>query len=77
MDIDENDKKIHIYTTSDEINDLSTEAEGIWSSDSVIEQLYQEYENQLNTFKHTFKKVKDGSYYWLSSEIYNKVYTIK
>ena len=71
MDVGENDKKVHIYTTSDKMNDLGAETEGIWNSDFVIEQLYQKYENQLKTFKHTFKKVEDGSYYWLSSEIYN------
>ena len=71
MDIGEDDKKVHIYTTSDKMNDLGAETEGIWSSDSAIEQLYQKYENQLKTFKHTFKKIEDGSYYWLSSEIYN------
>lgn len=71
MDIGEKDKKVHIYTTADKMNDIGTETEEIWGSDSTIEQLYQKYENQLKTFRHTFKKAEDGSYYWLSSEIYN------
>lgn len=68
-DIGYNDSKVHIYTTSDKTNDIGTENERIWSSDTAIDNIYQKYENQLKTFKHTFKKSENGSYYWLSSEI--------
>lgn len=71
MDIGEGDSKVHIYTTADKMNDIGTETEEIWNSSSATERLYQKYENQLKTFKHTFEQTDDGNYYWLSSEIYN------
>lgn len=63
-DIGEGDSKIHIYTSADETDDI-----GIESEYSIkINELYKKYENKLKTYKHSFKKAEDGSYYWYSTE---------
>lgn len=64
--VNEGDQKVHVYTESDEKNDIGTEKE----DPDKIENLYNKYENKLKTYKHTFKQNEDGSYYWVSSEIY-------
>lgn len=69
-DIGYGDSKVHIYTTSDKANELGTENEGIWSSNTIIDEIYKKYEEQLKIFKHTFKKTENGNYYWVSSEMY-------
>ena len=33
------------------------------------EYIFKNFKDKLNTYKHTFKKSKDGKYYWYSSEI--------
>lgn len=68
-DLSQNDSKIHIYTTSDKLDDIGTESESISNSDDVLENYYNTYESKLKTFKHTFKQTGTGNYYWLSSEI--------
>ena len=35
----------------------------------TMDDYFKEYESELHTFKHTFKKAPDGKYYWYSSEI--------
>ena len=69
MDLNENDSKIHIYTTSDKAKDVGQEKDIVWGNDQNLEKYYEKYENELNTFKHTFKKAENGNYYWLSTEI--------
>ena len=34
--------------------------------------IYKDFDSELNTYKHTFKKADNGNYYWYSSEIVNK-----
>ncbi|MGM9879316.1 MAG: hypothetical protein ACI31R_04755 [Bacilli bacterium] len=36
------------------------------------EAIFEDFDSELNTFKHTFKKASDGKYYWYSSEIVNE-----
>ena len=38
------------------------------NEDSLIDYVFSNYSDKLNTFKHTFKKV-DGNYYYVSTEI--------
>ena len=66
LDVNEGDSKIHIYTSSNETNDIGSES----SYPTSTKELYKKYEDKLETYKHTFKKAENGSYYWLSSEIY-------
>ena len=66
LDMLEGDQKAHVYTEADEKNDIGTESD----YPSKVEELYKKYENKLKTYKHTFKQNEDGSYYWVSSEIY-------
>lgn len=72
VDLNEGDSKIHIYTSANKTNDIGTETEiGNYGERTItVSNLYKKYENQLKTYKHTFKKADSGSYYWLSSEIY-------
>lgn len=65
-DLAEGDSKIHIYTSADKSKDIGTESDIMLS----VKDLYKKYENQLETYVHTFKQKKDGTYYWVSSEIY-------
>ncbi len=37
----------------------------------VAEYAINNLSDKLNTYKHTFKKAKDGNYYWVSSELAN------
>ena len=36
------------------------------------EQYFNKYIDNLHTYKHTFKKASDGTYYWVSTEIFNQ-----
>ena len=64
FDTTSGDSKIHIYTSADKTEELGTE-----TSLTTTKELFEKYENKLKTYKHTFKKAENGSYYWLSSEI--------
>ena len=50
--------------------DYSETRIGYMGIDKSLEKIFKYYEDELNTYKHTFKKAEDGSYYWVSSEIY-------
>ena len=50
--------------------DYSETRIGYMGIDKSLEKFFKYYEDELNTYKHTFKKVEDGTYYWVSSEIY-------
>ncbi len=46
--------------------------------DSVVDKLYSgEYDGQLPTYKHTFAKAQDGSFYWVQSEVMDVIKPIK
>ena len=38
---------------------------GTWN----FEAIFEDFDNEINTFKHTFKKAENGNYYWYSSEV--------
>ena len=71
IDIGETNPKIHIYTTADKGDDISTETATEFSDNVKPAKLFTKYESKLNTFKHTFKQAQDGTYYWVSTEISN------
>jgi len=45
--------------------------DNVEKTDEIIEEIYNNNKKDLYTYKHTFKKNNDGTYYWVSSEIYN------
>lgn len=58
-----------VYSNNDTADD---------TADSVLDKLYNgEYDEQLPTYKHTFVKAEDGSYYWVQSEALDKVNATK
>ena len=59
FDLGEGDSKIHIYTSSDETNEIGTES----SYPETIKELYNKYKGKLKTYKHIFKKSENDSYY--------------
>ena len=48
-----------------ETNKEYKEKDGTWN----FEAIFEDFNNEINTFKHTFKKAENGNYYWYSSEV--------
>jgi len=68
-DIAESTSEEGIYTASDKKTKISNL---LTVSGNSKEELFKQYEeklgNKIQTFKHTFKKSSDGTYYWFSTE---------
>lgn len=77
--------KNKFYTTSDKTKQIDVDESlfkrgeydynsetklGYIGIDKSLEKILKHYEEKLNTYKHTFQKAEDGTYYWVSSEIY-------
>lgn len=69
------DKEIIIdeNLTQEELNDIVSKYDQLDSGGETPENyellgLKDKYESQILTYKHTFKKSEDGTYYWVSSE---------
>lgn len=58
------DAGCYLYDTSDKAN-LIAKADTL---EELGENLIEKYYDQMKTYKHTFAKAEDGSYYWVSTE---------
>lgn len=75
-DITETTSEEGIYTASDKktkiSNLINVSANSGLESEQYEKELFTRYEeklgNKIQTFKHTFKKGSDGTYYWYSTE---------
>ena len=56
------DGMINVFTTADCTKKIGAE-------EDVNTDFYSKYEDELETFKHTFEKREDGTYFWVSTEI--------
>jgi len=54
---------------SDEEYSKYVNSDGYAVSDAVFE----DFDSEINTYKHTFKKGEDGNYYWYASEIVDAI----
>lgn len=67
-------ESIKIYKTSiaqnpiGEITDNRSQIQTLEEYTAKLEKLKSEYSDQMTSYKHTFKKNTDGSYYWYSTE---------
>ena len=76
----EDDELVHIYTSADKTKEIGKEEDKFvfwddvnkkeYSDKEIFGSVYQKYKDKLNTYKHTFQKSENGTYYWVSSEIY-------
>ena len=72
---DENSNELvyHVYNTFDKKKELNQCKDIDGNNDCNYENYIKIYGNDdINTFKHTFKKDIDGNYYWYSTEIVEK-----
>ena len=79
----EDDELVHIYTSADKTKEIGKEEDKFvfwddvnkkeYADKEIFGSVYQKYKDKLNTYKHTFQKSEDGTYYWVSSEIYKKI----
>lgn len=58
------DAGYYLYDTSDKAN-LIAKADTL---EELGENIIEKYYDQMKTYKHTFAKAEDGSYYWVSTE---------
>ena len=65
----EKENKLALYTASDSNEKLVVmDGSNYTDDDTLIKEIQSKYENKMTTYKHTFKKNSDGSYYWYSTE---------
>ena len=68
------DELVHVYTSADKTKEIGKEKDNFKFNQETreydLKDVFEKYEDKLNTYKHTFKKAEDGTYYWVSSEIY-------
>lgn len=70
---DSSDKSLKIAenVSLNKIVNNASSSSGTYSSKAIINNLETITNNKIKTFKHTFKKNSDGTYYWYSSEPIN------
>ncbi len=74
VSFDASDGNVHIYSSSDMTKEVGKLENIDEFGDELIsletfKAIYDKYENNLTTYKHTFKKTANGeNYYWVSSE---------
>lgn len=65
----EKENKLALYTASDSNEKLVVmDGSNYTDDDTLRKEIKNKYENKMTTYKHTFKKNADGSYYWYSTE---------
>ncbi|MGN1337739.1 MAG: hypothetical protein ACI4WW_04610 [Candidatus Coprovivens sp.] len=69
--LNDNVNDIHVYKDSDRVNEVNIDDKFKDLSGTpyeIVNTVRYDYMNDMEHYKHTFKKNEDGSVYWLSSE---------